>query len=488
MALVSPAYSRHHFPYDDNDAVSWDNMERDTKHCGWVGESAPGKRDGGVWAMRIRPAPFIDGTRRDRVGCNSRWMPGTIHANCDLKQVSGDIVVHNCDTVGGSSGAPLLHQAADGKWTLIGVGGGRTQGAPGARISNDFSQPAPRCSEDRPEHHDVGLSIERFRHAPRFAANVAIARSPHSASATAVFALDSDLNRVVWRARQGNSPTYSSRFGFWQDLGTPRQGKLTGIAVCPGDAQAKPQVFVVVDNAEIHTRSLSSDGHWEAWSRFGSEIVRGISDIHAINDAVGGCRLFVVVANGSAFTRTKSAETPWTDWSLLAAGRYRRVTALSLGGVVWTAMLDTTGDIWRTSLGPSGWSSPTKVPGATGLTWREIGMTWDEARRGFMVVLPASGRSGNRLWFMPMYGSKPWSEWRHFETHLWAPGAGPQDAPEMQSIAASRWMEDVAGTTSPVVFATDSFGNIYFIEYSRIGTPAWVLDWKSFYHETIAYK
>jgi hypothetical protein len=59
---------------------------------------------------------------------------------------------------------------------------------------------------------------------------------------------------------------------------------------------------------------------------------------------------------------------------------------------------------------------------------------------------------------------------------------------EMQSIAASRWMEDAAGTTSPVVFATDSFGNVYFIEFSRIGTPAWVLDWKSFYHETIAYK
>src|SRR5262249_30567383 len=214
------------------------------------------------------------------VGCHSRWMTGIIQANWQLNQLSGDIVVHNCDTVGGSSGAPLLHQAADGKWTLIGVGGGRTRGAPGARISNDFSQLVPHCSEDRPEHHDVGLSIERFRHAPRFAAKVAVARSPHNAAATAVFALRGGLDCLVWRARQGNSPTYSSGFGFWQDLGTPRLGaKLTGIAVCPGDEKTKPQLFVVLDNAEIHTRSLRFDGLRETWSKFG-EAVSGISDIH----------------------------------------------------------------------------------------------------------------------------------------------------------------------------------------------------------------
>jgi hypothetical protein len=49
-------------------------------------------------------------------------------------------------------------------------------------------------------------------------------------------------------------------------------------------------------------------------------------------------------------------------------------------------------------------------------------------------------------------------------------------------------MEDPAGTTSPLVMATDDTGNIYFIEYERVSpTPGWVLEWKSFYHEYIPY-
>jgi len=72
---------------------------------------------------------------------------------------------------------------------------------------------------------------------------------------------------------------------------------------------------------------------------------------------------------------------------------------------------------------------------------------------------------------MPIYGNKAWSEWRYFDTHLWRPGAALQNSPNLQSITASRWMEDSAGTTSPVVFVTDDTGNIYFIEYARVGTP-----------------
>jgi hypothetical protein len=115
-------------------------------------------------------------------------------------------------------------------------------------------------------------------------------------------------------------------------------------------------------------------------------------------------------------------------------------------------------------------------------------MTWDEYARGFMLAIPKSG--GNKLYFMPMYGNKAWLQWRFFDTHLWAPHpkAGIQDAPRMQSITASRWMEDPSGTTSPIVFATDEMGNVYFIEYTRVGSPRWILDWKSFYHESILYK
>jgi V8-like Glu-specific endopeptidase len=103
-ALTNPAYTRSHFPYNDNDSITWDNMEFDTQYCGWVGESSPHKNDGGVWAIRMRTAPIYDGLRRESVWCNARWGAGYIHANCSLKAVSNDVIVHNCDTVGGSSG------------------------------------------------------------------------------------------------------------------------------------------------------------------------------------------------------------------------------------------------------------------------------------------------------------------------------------------------------------------------------------------------
>ncbi len=488
-ALVNPAYTRHHFPYNDNDSVTWDNMERDTKNCGWVGESAPGKNDGGMWAIRMRTAPIFDGARRDRTGCNSRWGAGMIHANCTLKQVKGDVVVHNCDTIGGSSGSPIIFRDAGGTWGVIGVGHGG--GSAATRSSNDFSQFAPVCTQDTPDHSDnTGPSVERFRYAPRFAANVAVHRRPDNASATAVFAVDDDLNRVVYRFRTGSTPAYSGNFSFWQGLGSPplRQGKLTRIAACSAEASGKPQIFVISGDPNIYTSSALPDGSWGSWSDFGiASTVTGVVDIHATSDATGRCRMFMVANDGSAFTRVKTSDSTWGAWSKVAAGSYRRITALNYDGVVWAAMIDSAGAIWMTSLGSGGWTSPTKLSHPPGVdAWRAIDMTWDEAARGFLLAIPTSG--GGRLWFMPMYGSKAWSEWRYFETHLWAPGAGPQDAPRMQSVTASRWMEDAAGTTSPVIFGTDDKGNVYFIEFARIGTPGWVLDWKSFYHERIPYK
>jgi hypothetical protein len=486
MALTNPAYTRHRFPYNDN------AMERDTKYCGWVGESAPGKNDGGMWAIRMRPAPIYDGQKsRDRVGCNSRWGAGMMHADCSVREVKDAVVRHNCDTVGGSSGSPLMHKDASGAWSVIGVGHGG--GSPATKSSNDFSLLAPVCTQDTPNYSDnIGPSVERFRDAPRFASSVAVHRSPYNASATAVFAIDTDLNRVVWRVRQGDVPKYTGPFGFWKSMGSPYTGaKLTRIAACSADASARPQVFVIAGSA-IHARPALASGSWGPWSEIGPPS-KGIDfvDIDSISDSEGGCQLFAVATNGRVFTRAKSSGGTWENWSTVAVGPYKKITALSYAKTTWVAMLDKVGDIWRTSLAQAGWSTPTKLsrpPGIAG--WRDIDMTWDEEARGFLVAIPArvpvSAR--NRLWFMPMYGNKAWLDWRFFTTHLWAPGAAPQDAPNLQSVAASRWMEDPAGTTSPVLFATDDTGNVYFIEYARVGTPGWVLDWKSFYHEYIPYK
>ncbi len=477
--LVNPAYTRHHFPYDDNDATTWDNMEWDSTNCGWVGTNS------GMWAITMREAPFYDGVHRDMVGCNSRWGAGMIHADCQLTAVNNDVVVHNCDTVGGSSGSPIMYKTTGGcnpgTWYVIGVGHG---GGPA-----DFSQLVPVCTPDTPAHADnVGASVERFRLAPRYASNVAVHRRPDNPMATAVFAVDSDLDRVVYRARSGSAPGYADAFDFWENLGTPVTGKeLTRIAACSADSSGRPQVFVVADDSEVYTRSVQSNGQWSgAWSSVAlPSSLTSVADIDTTHDLNNRCQLFVVAENGNAFTLNKTADDTWGSWSTVASGSYNRITALKYEDELHVAMIDSAGQIWRTTLTAGGWAVPTQLGNPSGVgSWLDIDMTWDEAARGFMLAIPQGG--GNLLWFEPMYGETKW-QWRYFTTHLWAPGADPQDAPSMLSVTASRWMEDQPGTTSPVVFATDDSGNVYLIEYARVGTVGWVLDWKSFYHETIPY-
>jgi hypothetical protein len=308
--------------------------------------------------------------------------------------------------------------------------------------------------------------------------------------------VDSDLNRVLYRLRQGSPPTYTSEFTYWRSLGTPpvRTAKLSRIAACSANAANLPQVFVVTNQQSIYTRSANALGQWSAWSSFGMPTaISNVVDLDAAADSNGRCLLFMVTNGGGAFVRAKTSHTTWGNWVAVAGGAYTSITALNYSGTVWAALLDTSGEIWRTSLGLSGWTTPVMLSRPAGINaWRDIDLTWDEAARGFMLAIPASWNGvtpgpANTLWFTPLYGSLPWLEWRYFENHLWAPGAAAQNPPNLRTITASRWMEDPAGTTSPVIFGTDDKGNVYLVEYSRVGTPGWNLNWKSFYHEYIPY-
>lgn len=487
-SLVNPAYTRHHFPYNDQQSPHWDDMEWDSTNCGWVGPNQ------GMWAMKMRTAPIYDGVNRDMVGCNSRWIAGTIHANCALAKVEFDVLVHNCDTIGGSSGSPILFLDGNGKWNLIGVGY-RAKGI-NTGSSNDFSQLTPLCNADIPENRDnLAVSVSRFRDAPRFAANVAVHRSPLNPSGTAIYAVDSDLRRVVFRMRTGAPLTYSSHFTYWSSLDSPMPGvKLNRIAACTANTPGKPQIFVNAKKKQLYTRSADGAGIWSAWSAFdvpGS--VKRVLDLDAATDANGRCVLFMAAKGAGAFARFKTSNTAWGSWQKIADGSYKAVTVLNYNGIIWAALLDTSGEIWRTSFTGNSWTAPIKLPrpGSIG-AWRDIDLTWDEAARGFMLAIPASWNSGspgptNTLWFTPLYGSQPWNEWRIFENHLWAPGAPLQNPPNLKSITASRWMEDPPGTTSPVIFGTDDTGNIYLVEYARVGAVGWNLNWKSFYHDFIPY-
>ena len=485
-ALSNPAYTRHHFPYNDNNLVKWDNMEWDNTSCGWV------PPNNGMWAVKRRPAPFYDGVNRDLQGCNSRWAAGYIHASCSLTQVVNGVVVHNCDTIGGSSGSPVMYQDGLGTWRVIGVGHGG--GSLATASSNDFSQLTPTCSLDTPENSDnVAASSERFVDAPRFASNVAVHRSPTNPSATAVFAVDGDLNRVVWRYRTGIAPTYTSQFTYWRNLGAPlvRGGaKLSRIAACSANTAGSPQIFVVNNQNSIYTRSANSLGQWSAWSAFGLPAsAANVLDVDAAQDNSGRCLLFMV-SDAGAFVRARTSNTTWGSWVSLAAGSYKSVTALNNGGTIWAALLDKSGEIWRTYRGRYGWTARVKLSRPSQVAaWRDIDLTWDEYARGFMLAIPDS-LSGvtfgpnTSLWFTPLYGTQPWSQWLIFPNYLWAPGVAATDPPQMRTITASRWMEDPAGTTSPVIFGTDARGNAYLVFYSALRST-WDLNWKSFYHEYV---
>ena len=214
-----------------------------------------------------------------------------------------------------------------------------------------------------------------------------------------------------------------------------------------------------------------------------------VLDIDASADNKNDCLLLAATDRG-VFVGSKPTSMVWNGWFTVAGGAFKAVTALNDQGTVVAAMIDTSGRVWRTGLGPAGWAVPAMIPPPPGVTaWRDIDMTWDEAVRGFMLAVPAP--PDNKLWFMPMYGSQAWVQWRFFDTHLWAPGAGTaQDARRLISVTASRWMEDAPGVDSPVIFATDDQRNVYFIEFSRIkpGGAGWVLDWTSFYHGSTAYR
>jgi hypothetical protein len=404
--------------------------------------------------------------------------------------VEDDVVHHTCDVIGGSSGSPLLYQFL-GIWTAIGV----THGPGGPNFGDGPPPAGPACIPyDRDGGHGLSPSVDRFRLAPRFASNVAVNRRPDEPGAAALFAVDSDLDRVVYRARQGSDPTYSDEFGYWNDLGTPYAGaELSKIAACHDD-DGKPQVFVVADGQHIYSKQPATGGGWSEFA-----LPFGVTTVADIDVAYGSvenrCGLYMVADGGAAYVRMKATNSTWGGWTLIALGSYKTITALRTPATTLAAvMVGTDGELYGSQgfsvgfLGWSFWFPPVVLSRPSGVSgWRDADMTWDEQGRPFMLALPTT--QNNRLHFLPMYGTEAWTQWYYFDTTLWAPNAsGPQDAPDLRTLTASRWMEDPAGTTSPLVMATDDTGNIYFIEYERVSpTPGWVLEWKSFYHEYIPY-
>jgi hypothetical protein len=398
-------------------------------------------------------------------------------------------VMNNCNTAGGSSGSPMLFRDPGhaNAWTVLGLvhGGGTNNWE---RNTRPFDVPTCTSPYDPLRWDNGGPASVRFAAAPRFAANVAVHRDPGNVKSTAVFAVDSDTNQVVYRSRLGAQPTYTSPLSFWSSLGSPLRGaSLSKLSVCSLDNTDKPHLFVIANGNRIYARGSSSTGWNARWKSVPLPAsVTTVVDLDTTTGVNGECMLVMAGGNGSVFStsmKTGSAK----PWVRVMTGLHHAVSAIHAGAEIWAATVDGAGEIWRTRLKGGVWSSPIRLPHPPGVgAWRDVDFTWDEFGRGFMLAIPEKG--DNRLHFIPTHGTDAWVGWGNFETRLWAPGvSNPAPVPRMLTITASRWMEDAPGVTSPVIFATDDSGNIYFIEFARVGTVGWNLNWKSFYHETIAY-
>jgi hypothetical protein len=506
-AVINPAYNRAHLPYNDQDSVTWDNMEWDNRLPG------PGVRGGcapGQWAVVAKDAPYYTVTNgvplADVQNCNSRWSSGFIHDSCALVFTDGDQIQHNCNASGGSSGSPVFYNAGIQGNLVVGI----TRGSNSSVSDPQFFTPppppdggAPPPSVCDPGTNNSGLgngpSVTRFVQAPRFASNVAVHARPDNPSATAVFVVDGDRNQVVWRARSGAAPGYADGFSWWSNLGTPALGAtLTNIAACgqSGANAGRPQIFVTAGNSvtNIYARAAQSATAWSPWSAVG--LPPGITapgDIDAAVDANGRCQLFMVASGGNAYTKAMTSDTTWGSWTLVAGGTYKKITALNYSGLIYVAMVDTTGNVWHSEqTGGSGWTVPVMLSAPNGLPIADVDFGWTPSGVGMLFAAP-SGQVGTvytSMLFPPAY-----QFWSWYNTHLYAPevrdaagSVSPQPAPPILSLTASHWMEDAPGVFSPVVFGTDDQGNLDLIEYQSVRTqPNWDLDWKPFYEEIIPH-
>jgi hypothetical protein len=505
--LVNPSYMRGHFPYNDKDAVTWDNMEWDNMewdNMEWdnrvpgedvLGGCAP---FGGMWAVVAKSAPLYDGVHRDQMWCNARWSWGYINGGCSLKSSVDDYVLDDCNATGGASGSPLFYQNGT-SWSVVGV----THGGP-----HDFGVPKPVCTTATASSADNGgPSVNRFRDAPRFAYSVAVARRPDGAAATSVFAVDSDRNTVVMRSRSGSAPSHSSGFDWWTSLGSPHAGSLGKIAACE-QPNGRPQIFVFGPGGHfgtnIYIRAVQATGDWGPWVSFGKpvhstglggmDIATGLSDMDTTYDAAGRCQLFLTDSTGHADTIMQSSDGVWGSWApITSAGSFYRIAALRSGSILRVVMTDPSGQIWSTQSSGGVFSAPVKLPLPSGvLGWADLAMTLDASSRPLLVATPKN--LGSTVLYQYIFGTR-FQTWNAVNTQLYAPLSTNDDGspklvppPELVSLTAAAWQEDTDSNVSPVIFGTDDQGNIYFIEYQRVlSTPGWVTAWKSFYDAAIPY-
>ncbi|NVB85476.1 MAG: hypothetical protein HOV81_44340 [Kofleriaceae bacterium] len=531
------AYNRGAFP------VTGPDMMFDNSLC-QLTPWWPNQTVHGMWTKQLGPLPA-----GERYGCNQRWMAGTIYSDCSLVSTQNDIIQHDCETWGGSSGAPLLRERSDGSTVVVGLTHGGAFdppvkvpnginckedkdpvcGDPATGFGCDLASntcyqempftmtPNPTCMPRTPGvGSSNGPAAIRFAHAPRFASNVAVARRPDGTAATAVFGIDADLDQVVMRQRLDDRPDYKSPFSYWQPLPRVSEHQLENIAACSA-GDGRPMVFVTARQAGrnriLRTRFDAKLDAWRTWEPIevpdlDPSVPASVADLDAAYDNDGNCHVYALDSAGTSIWSANMND----DWSRAPSWDPVIVKSPAASGTRLTALRDDDGFTWLATLDATGqmhafarecnddvnaWFHYTKIPSSYAVpSWRDLDLYWNSAGEARLVAIPTNADNVPLVQYQLPHrkcgavnnpdGSPAIPEKdASIPAKLWAPGSTMVVRPQLRTITASRWLEDQPGTVSPTIFSTDAQGNVYFI--SNTAGYGWTFEWQSFYHEVVSF-
>ena len=219
-----------------------------------------------------------------------------------------------------------------------------------------------------------------------------------------------------------------------------------------------------------------------------------VSDVDAVYNRTGTDQIFVTTLGGHVLSRRFILQR--TDWiSILPAGAiYRAVAAVEQSsGLTRLFLVDDAGAVFTSAEvylkgGGKAWQAPQPFGGVDLPALRDIDAAWvDGSKRIQIFAVDESGRLWTREAKTPSV-SAGWKDWQQLESYLDASQNGLRPPPEdIATLTAGHWSEDFAGGgKKSVLFATDSYGNIYYSsEELRCTEPEsckLVRLWRSFYH------
>jgi V8-like Glu-specific endopeptidase len=392
-------------------------------------------------------------------GGNCWWIPAFVDPRClAIEENDGSIRLDNfsCPIQGGNSGSPVVWNTGSAKapnWKLTGVisGGGGFWNA------------------------------TRFQYAPRYAADIAVATYDTNPKRSQVFAIDSDLSKVVSRYRSDTSST--GMFTYFRDLGGV--SKPRAIAAIE-QTNGKPIVFVAGTGKSISVKYVSGSA-WKGWKAVaGPGAISSIRDISVAPDKNGVPYLYLIGNDYKLYTShvsvTSSGVSLGTWTSINTGAQVKRISATRHGdGRQQLFFLTTTGELrstWQNATTPGAtWSNPSVFSSGSVAKLVDVSAGWTANGHVQVFAVDSKGNS----WSRSSKGTSPssgWNAWSSWSVPRYAPKAAtPPKLDGVIALSASRWRENSTNTI-PVVFALDDQGNIYVTTYQSGGWKPWI----SFYN------